>query len=238
MFEGCRRFAIEARAGRGATGSRMAARGAPSRGRSWSSTTTRTIAICSLVGSARSATRPRSGHDGQHALRPDRREVVRRDPARRDDARARRVRGPEDPPLAPRGDRPARHHGHGQGRQRGRDPRPGPGCQRLCDQAARLPGGGRPDPDPDLPEAGRRAGPDRLERRLAERNVDLEEANSRMSRDLRAAARIQESLLPGPRPTSPTFLSPGRFARATSWPATASAPSSSTSTGWPSTSST
>ncbi len=35
-----------------------------------------------------------------------------------------------------------------------------------------------------------------LERRLAERNRDLEGANSRMTRDLRAAARIQEALLP------------------------------------------
>ncbi len=42
-----------------------------------------------------------------------------------------------------------------------------------------------------------------LERRLAERNTDLEEANSRMSRDLRAAARIQESLLPGSSPDVP-----------------------------------
>jgi sigma-B regulation protein RsbU (phosphoserine phosphatase) len=42
-----------------------------------------------------------------------------------------------------------------------------------------------------------------LERRLAERNLDLEEANSRMSRDLRAAARIQESLLPRSSPDVP-----------------------------------
>jgi sigma-B regulation protein RsbU (phosphoserine phosphatase) len=42
-----------------------------------------------------------------------------------------------------------------------------------------------------------------LERRLAERNLDLEEANSRMSRDLRAAARIQESLLPRTSPDVP-----------------------------------
>ena len=35
-----------------------------------------------------------------------------------------------------------------------------------------------------------------LERRLADRNRDLESANARMSRDLRAAARIQEALLP------------------------------------------
>ncbi len=35
-----------------------------------------------------------------------------------------------------------------------------------------------------------------LERRLAERNRELESANARMSRDLRAAARVQESLLP------------------------------------------
>ena len=35
-----------------------------------------------------------------------------------------------------------------------------------------------------------------LERRLAERNRDLEAVNARISRDLRAAARIQESLLP------------------------------------------
>ena len=42
-----------------------------------------------------------------------------------------------------------------------------------------------------------------LERRLAERNTDLEEANSRMSRDLRAAARIQESLLPRSSPDVP-----------------------------------
>ena len=42
-----------------------------------------------------------------------------------------------------------------------------------------------------------------LKRRLAERNIDLEEANSRMSRDLRAAARIQESLLPQSSPDVP-----------------------------------
>ncbi len=42
-----------------------------------------------------------------------------------------------------------------------------------------------------------------LERRLAERNLDLEEANARMSRDLRAAARIQESLLPRSSPDVP-----------------------------------
>jgi sigma-B regulation protein RsbU (phosphoserine phosphatase) len=42
-----------------------------------------------------------------------------------------------------------------------------------------------------------------LERRLAERNLDLEEANARMSRDLRAAARIQESLLPKNSPDVP-----------------------------------
>ena len=36
----------------------------------------------------------------------------------------------------------------------------------------------------------------RLERSLAERNHELEAANNRMSRDLRAAARIQESFLP------------------------------------------
>jgi sigma-B regulation protein RsbU (phosphoserine phosphatase) len=42
-----------------------------------------------------------------------------------------------------------------------------------------------------------------LERRLAERNIDLEEANSRMSRDLRAAARIQEALLPRAAPDVP-----------------------------------
>jgi phosphoserine phosphatase RsbU/P len=42
-----------------------------------------------------------------------------------------------------------------------------------------------------------------LERRLAERNFDLEEANTRMSRDLRAAARIQEALLPRSSPDVP-----------------------------------
>jgi len=42
-----------------------------------------------------------------------------------------------------------------------------------------------------------------LERRLADRNVDLEEANARMSRDLRAAARIQEALLPRSSPDVP-----------------------------------
>ena len=42
-----------------------------------------------------------------------------------------------------------------------------------------------------------------LERRLAERNHDLESANSRMSRDLRAAARIQEALLPRSSPDLP-----------------------------------
>lgn len=42
-----------------------------------------------------------------------------------------------------------------------------------------------------------------LERRLADRNLDLEEANARMSRDLRAAARIQESLLPRTSPDVP-----------------------------------
>jgi sigma-B regulation protein RsbU (phosphoserine phosphatase) len=42
-----------------------------------------------------------------------------------------------------------------------------------------------------------------LERRLADRNLDLEEANARMSRDLRAAARIQESLLPKNSPDLP-----------------------------------
>jgi phosphoserine phosphatase RsbU/P len=42
-----------------------------------------------------------------------------------------------------------------------------------------------------------------LERRLAERNVDLEEANGRMLRDLRAAARIQEALLPRSSPDVP-----------------------------------
>ncbi len=36
----------------------------------------------------------------------------------------------------------------------------------------------------------------RLERNLGDRNRDLEAANNRMSRDLRAAARIQESFLP------------------------------------------
>jgi phosphoserine phosphatase RsbU/P len=42
-----------------------------------------------------------------------------------------------------------------------------------------------------------------LERRLAERNIDLEQANDRMSRDLRAAARIQEALLPRSSPDVP-----------------------------------
>ena len=42
-----------------------------------------------------------------------------------------------------------------------------------------------------------------LERRLAERNHDLEAANARMSRDLRAAARIQEALLPRAAPDVP-----------------------------------
>ena len=42
-----------------------------------------------------------------------------------------------------------------------------------------------------------------LERRLAERNHDLESANARMSRDLRAAARIQEALLPRSSPDVP-----------------------------------
>ncbi|WP_435006980.1 PP2C family protein-serine/threonine phosphatase [Tundrisphaera lichenicola] len=42
-----------------------------------------------------------------------------------------------------------------------------------------------------------------LERRLSERNRDLESANSRMSRDLRAAARIQEALLPRSSPEVP-----------------------------------
>jgi phosphoserine phosphatase RsbU/P len=42
-----------------------------------------------------------------------------------------------------------------------------------------------------------------LERRLADRNFDLEEANARMSRDLRAAARIQEALLPRSSPDVP-----------------------------------
>jgi phosphoserine phosphatase RsbU/P len=42
-----------------------------------------------------------------------------------------------------------------------------------------------------------------LERRLGERNRDLESANARMSRDLRAAARIQEALLPQTSPDVP-----------------------------------
>ncbi len=42
-----------------------------------------------------------------------------------------------------------------------------------------------------------------LERRLAERNLELESANARMSRDLRAAARIQEALLPRSSPDVP-----------------------------------
>jgi sigma-B regulation protein RsbU (phosphoserine phosphatase) len=42
-----------------------------------------------------------------------------------------------------------------------------------------------------------------LERRLGERNRALESANARMSRDLRAAARIQEALLPRSSPEVP-----------------------------------
>ena len=42
-----------------------------------------------------------------------------------------------------------------------------------------------------------------LERRLGERNRELEAINTRMSRDLRAAARIQESLLPRSAPEVP-----------------------------------
>jgi sigma-B regulation protein RsbU (phosphoserine phosphatase) len=42
-----------------------------------------------------------------------------------------------------------------------------------------------------------------LERRLAERNRELEAANNRMSRDLQAAARIQEALLPKVSPDVP-----------------------------------
>jgi sigma-B regulation protein RsbU (phosphoserine phosphatase) len=42
-----------------------------------------------------------------------------------------------------------------------------------------------------------------LERRIGERNRDLESANARMSRDLRAAARIQEALLPRSSPDVP-----------------------------------
>jgi len=42
-----------------------------------------------------------------------------------------------------------------------------------------------------------------LKHRLAERNRDLESANARMTRDLRAAARIQEALLPRSSPDVP-----------------------------------
>ena len=42
-----------------------------------------------------------------------------------------------------------------------------------------------------------------LERRLAERNRDLESANDRMTRDLRAAARVQAALLPRSSPDVP-----------------------------------
>ena len=42
-----------------------------------------------------------------------------------------------------------------------------------------------------------------LERQLSERNRELELANDRMSRDLRAAARVQEGLLPHPAPDVP-----------------------------------
>ena len=44
-----------------------------------------------------------------------------------------------------------------------------------------------------------------LERRLADRNHELEAANGRMSRDLRAAARIQETLLPRSSPDVPAL---------------------------------
>ena len=43
----------------------------------------------------------------------------------------------------------------------------------------------------------------RLERHLAERNQQLELANDRMTRDLRAAARIQEAFLPASAPDTP-----------------------------------
>ncbi|WP_435016992.1 PP2C family protein-serine/threonine phosphatase [Tundrisphaera sp. TA3] len=42
-----------------------------------------------------------------------------------------------------------------------------------------------------------------LERQLSDRNRELERANERMSRDLRAAARVQEALLPHPSPDLP-----------------------------------
>ena len=44
-----------------------------------------------------------------------------------------------------------------------------------------------------------------LERKLSLRNVELEEANRRMRRDLEAAAKIQESLLPSVLPANPHF---------------------------------
>ncbi len=47
-----------------------------------------------------------------------------------------------------------------------------------------------------------------LERSLAQRNKLLEEANQRMTRDLEAAARVQQSLLPSPMPNG----GPARFA--------------------------
>ena len=68
----------------------------------------------------------------------------------------------------------------------------------------------------------------RLERSLAERNEDLvrangrlAEANRRMQRDLRAAARIQETFLPRGEPDFPARGSPGITGRARSLPATA-----------------
>ncbi len=44
-----------------------------------------------------------------------------------------------------------------------------------------------------------------LERKLSQRNEELEEANRRMRRDLEAAAKIQESLLPSTLPANPHF---------------------------------
>ena len=61
----------------------------------------------------------------------------------------------------------------------------------------------------------------RLQIELEETNARLAKANGRMSRDLKAAAKIQETFLPRDVPASRARTSPGSTGPATSWPATA-----------------
>ena len=61
----------------------------------------------------------------------------------------------------------------------------------------------------------------RLQIELEEANARLEKANGRMSRDLKAAAKIQETFLPRAVPRRPgRGLRLGATGPATSWPAT------------------